>query len=416
MRVGALRETAIGEHRVALDPEVVVRLVKDGREVVVESGAGTAASFPDASYERAGAQILSRAEVIATSDVLAVVRCPEASVVSALRSDQLLIGLLDPLNNLPVIETLAAKRVTAVAFELLPRTVSRAQSMDALSSQASAAGYRAAIVAAEAFGRYLPMMITASGTARPASVIVIGTGVAGLQAIATARRLGAVVTGYDVRADSREQVESLGAQFLTSSITAGAGEGGYARAMTAEEQAGQQAELAAALKSFDVIITTAKVPGRTPPLLVSAETLAALKPGSVCIDLAASDRGGNVAGSIDRERVVTPGGVIVVGAGELAADMPTSSSQMYARNVLAMINDLVTDDAIAFDLADEVRSAVVLCHAGQVTSRAVRTALKLDPVLDPPQDPLHAGQPEVPEAAAAASITIEFDPKNGQAA
>ena len=407
MRIAALRETAIGERRVALDPEVVARLIKDGREVAIESGAGLAASFPDASYERAGAEILTRDEILATCDVLAVVRCPDPATISALRSDQLVIGLLDPLNNLPVIQNLASKRVTAVAFELLPRTVSRAQSMDALSSQASAAGYRAAIVAAEAFGRYLPMMITASGTARPASVIVIGAGVAGLQAIATARRLGAVVTGYDVRADSREQVESLGAQFLTSSITAGAGEGGYARAMTPDEQAAQQAELAAALKNFDIIITTAKVPGRTPPLLVSADTLAALKPGSVCIDLAASDKGGNVAGSIDRERVVTPNGVIVVGAGELAADMPTSSSQMYARNILAMINDLVVDDAVAFDLADEVRSSVVLCHAGQVTSKVVRAALKLAP-LEPATSPTDLN----PAESHAAELTTE----DGQAA
>jgi NAD(P) transhydrogenase subunit alpha len=382
VRVGALKETAPGEKRVALDPEVVARLVKDGREVVLEAGAGSAASFPDASYIKAGATIASRADVIATSDVLAAVRCPEGAVLDTLRSDQLLIGLLDPINNAAAIAKLATQRVTAVAFELLPRTVSRAQSMDALSSQSSAAGYRAAVVAAGAFDRYLPMMITASGTARPASVIVIGAGVAGLQAIATARRLGAVVTGYDVRADSREQVESLGAQFLTSSISAGAGEGGYARAMTAEEQAEQQAELAAALKSFDIIITTAKVPGRTPPLLVSAETLAALKPGSVCMDLAASDKGGNVAGSVDGERIVTDNGVVVVGAGELAADMPTSSSQMYARNVLAMIADLVKKDSVAFDLADEVQSAVVVCHAGEVTSAAVRSALKL-PSLAP---------------------------------
>jgi NAD(P) transhydrogenase subunit alpha len=413
MRVGALRETAVGERRVALDPEVAARLIKDGREVVIESGAGITASFPDASYDRVGATILDRRTILATSDVLAVVRCPNEGVVAALQSNQLVIGLLDPLNNLPAIETLAAKRVTAVAFELLPRTVSRAQSMDALSSQASAAGYRAAIVAAEAFGRYLPMMITASGTARPASVIVIGTGVAGLQAIATARRLGAVVTGYDVRADSREQVESLGALFLTSSITAGAGEGGYARAMNPEEQAAQQAELAAALTNFDVIITTAKVPGRTPPLLVSAETLAALKPGSVCIDLAASDKGGNVAGSIDRDRVLTPNGVIVVGAGELAADMPTSSSQMYARNVLAMIDDLVVDDAVVFDLADEVRAAVVVCHAGQVTSRVVRDALALGP-LGSATSATPAFDPHSIETQSAE--TQNLNPRNGQPA
>ena len=382
MKIGALRETAAGEKRVALDPDAVQRLVTLGRDVVIESGAGARASFPDIAYVAAGATIASRSDVLGTVDILAVVRAPDASVVDALRSDQLIIGFLEPTVNPELISRLAAKRVTAAAFELLPRTVSRAQSMDALSSQASVAGYRAAIVASEAYGRYFPMMITASGTARPASVIVLGTGVAGLQAIATARRLGAQVTGYDVRADSREQVESLGAAFLTSSIAAGAGAGGYARAMTAEEQSQQQKELSAALVGFDVIITTAKVPGRTPPLLVPAETLAALKPGSVCVDLAASDRGGNVAGSIDREQFTTENGVVVIGAGELAADMPASASQMYARNVLAMIADLTVDDSVSFDLAEQVQGAVVVSHAGQVTSAAVRAALKLAPLGD----------------------------------
>lgn len=386
MRVGTIRESVVAEHRVAIDPDVTQRLVKAGHTVLVETGAGVEASFPDAAYVSAGATIVPRAEVLAGVDVLAVVRCPDDTVVGALRSGQLLIGLIDPLNNLSTVGALADAGVTAVAFELLPRTVSRAQSMDALSSQASAAGYRAGVVAAEAFGRYFPMMITASGTAKPASVIVIGTGVAGLQAIATARRLGAVVTGYDVRADSRGQVESLGAQFLTSSITAGAGEGGYARAMNAEEQAAQQAELATALTAFDVIITTAKVPGRTPPLLVSSDTLSRLKAGSVCIDLAASDRGGNVAGSIDGERVLTANGVIVIGAGELAADMPTSSSQMYARNVQSMLQSFLsvaegsTDGAmtISVDPTDEVHAAVVVTHAGEFVSPAIRKALKLD--------------------------------------
>ena len=382
MKIGALRETAAGEKRVALDPDAVQRLVTLGRDVVIESGAGARASFPDIAYVAAGATIASRSDVLGTVDILAVVRAPDASVVDALRSDQLIIGFLEPTVNPELISRLAAKRVTAAAFELLPRTVSRAQSMDALSSQASVAGYRAAIVASEAYGRYFPMMITASGTARPASVIVLGTGVAGLQAIATARRLGAQVTGYDVRADSREQVESLGAAFLTSSIAAGAGAGGYARAMTAEEQAQQQQELSAALVGFDVIITTAKVPGRTPPLLVPAETLAALKPGSVCVDLAASDRGGNVARSIDREQFTTENGVVVIGAGELAADMPASASQMYARNVLAMIADLTVDDSVSFDLAEQVQGAVVVSHAGQVTSAVVRAALKLAPLGD----------------------------------
>jgi NAD(P) transhydrogenase subunit alpha len=310
LTVGVVAESAEGERRVALDPDAVARLVAKNRAVLVERGAGEAARFPDSSYTAAGATIASRRDVLASSDILAVVRPPDDSVVAALHRGQLLIGLLDPLNNLPAITALAAKDVTAASFEFLPRTLSRAQAMDALSSQSSTAGYRAAIVAAENFGRYFPMMITASGTARPAAVIVIGAGVAGLQALATAKRLGAVVTGYDVRAASRGEVESLGAEFMTSSISEGTGTGGYARAMTPEEQAAQQDELATALKKFDVIITTAKVPGHTPPQLVSAATLAAMSPGSVCVDLGASDKGGNVAGSRDGETIVTENGVV----------------------------------------------------------------------------------------------------------
>jgi NAD(P) transhydrogenase subunit alpha len=380
LTVGVVAESAEGERRVALDPDAVARLVAKNRAVLVERGAGEAARFPDSSYTAAGATIASRRDVLASSDILAVVRPPDDSVVAALHRGQLLIGLLDPLNNLPAITALAAKDVTAASFEFLPRTLSRAQAMDALSSQSSTAGYRAAIVAAENFGRYFPMMITASGTARPAAVIVIGAGVAGLQALATAKRLGAVVTGYDVRAASRGEVESLGAEFMTSSISEGTGTGGYARAMTPEEQAAQQDELATALKKFDVIITTAKVPGHTPPQLVSAATLAAMSPGSVCVDLGASDKGGNVAGSRDGETIVTENGVIVVGAGQLASDLPTSSSQMYARNVVAMIDSLTVDDAIAVDPTDDVHAGVVVCHGGEIMSARVRTALGLDPL------------------------------------
>jgi len=378
--VGVVAERAPGERRVALDPSAVARLVKASRAVLLESGAGVMASFPDAAYTDCGGSVATRENVLARSDVIAVVRFPVEPLLGALHDGQVLIGLLDPLNHLSAMESLAARGVTAVAFELLPRTLSRAQSMDALSSQASAAGYRAAIVAAEAFGRYLPMMITASGTATPAKVIVIGTGVAGLQAIATTRRLGAVVTGYDVRAASRSEVESLGAQFLTSSVSQGAGTGGYARALTDHELMTQQAELAASLKSFDVVITTAKVPGRVPPVLVSAQTLATLRCGSVCVDLGSSGRGGNVAGSVPGQRTVTDGGVIVLGAGNLAADLPTSSSQMYGRNVAAVIASLIPADEVVIDPMDEVHRSIVVSHRGQVTNATVRQALNLDPI------------------------------------
>ena len=374
LAVGVLRETALGEHRVALDPSAVKLLCAAGRSVLIEPGAGAAASFPDALYASAGARLVARAEVVADSTVVAVVRPPDSALVASLREGQTLIGLLDPLGNLSTVQQLADRQVTIVAFEMIPRTLSRAQSMDALSSQSSAAGYRAAIVAAEAFGGYLPMMITASGTATPAKVIVIGTGVAGLQAIATCHRLGAIVTGYDVREASRGEVESLGAAFVAPSVANGAGGGGYARALTEAEQDAQQTELATLLESFDVIITTAKVPGHTPPILVSAATLAKLRPGSVCIDLGASDKGGNVAGSVDGKRIMTPGGVTVIGGGELAADLPTSSSQMYGRNVTSVIASLYPADVLVIDPADEVHQHIVIASGGQITNEAVRDA------------------------------------------
>lgn len=376
LAIGALRETADRERRVALDPETVAALIGRGLAVLIETGAGVAASFPDGAYERAGARVVPRVEVLAGSDVLAVVRTPAPALVADLRAGQVLLGLVEPLTNVAVMADLAARGVTVVAFELLPRTISRAQAMDAVSSQASTAGYRAGVLAAATFDRYFPMMITASGTARPAEVVVIGAGVAGLQAIGTSKRLGAVVTGYDVRPASRGEVESLGATFLTSSVAQGAGAGGYARAMTAEEAVQQQDELTKHLETFDVIITTAKVPGRTPPLLVTAATLAALAPGSVCIDLAATDQRGNVAGSVDGQRTLTDNGVVVFGAGNLASDLATSSSHMYARNVLAMLTSLTKDGAIVIDPADEIHAAVVVCHDGALTRPEPTTPTK----------------------------------------
>jgi NAD(P) transhydrogenase subunit alpha len=391
LTVGVLAETAPGEHRVALDPSAIVKLVKSGRTVLIESGAGVAASFPDDAYTAAGAELATPTAILKRSDVIAVVRSPDAALAKKLRKGQTVLGLLEPLTHAELIADLTKRGVTTVAFELVPRTLSRAQSMDALSSQSSAAGYRAAIVSAHAFGRYLPMMITASGTATPAKVIVIGAGVAGLQAIGTAKRLGAVVTGYDIRDASRQEVESLGAKFLTSTVSAGAGAGGYARALTDAERTTQQNELATALADFDIIITTAKVPGRRPPELVSAATIATLRPGTVCVDLGASELGGNVAGSVDRQTLVTSGGVSVIGAGELAADLPASASQMYARNVVAVLESLAPAGALVIDETDAVHQAVVVAHDGQVTNSAMRKVLGLDPPA--------AAEPAAAEAA-----------------
>ncbi|MGV8882342.1 MAG: NAD(P) transhydrogenase subunit alpha [Rhodoglobus sp.] len=376
--VGVLSERSSREHRVAIDPAAAARLIRSGFAVVAEEGCGTDANFPDAAYVSAGAIVGDRAHVLQSSTIIATLSCPPQAVITALREGQLVVGLIEPMNSLDSIASLAQRGVTLVALDLLPRTASRAQGMDALSSQSSAAGYRAAIVAADRFGRYLPMMITAAGTATPAKAIVVGAGVAGLQAIATVKRLGAVVTGYDVRAASRGEVESLGARFLTSSVMSGAGQGGYARALTEAEQRTQQEELQTVLTGFDIIITTARVPGRVPPVLVSAQTLAMLKPGSVCIDLGASDRGGNVVGSVDGESITTTRGVIIVGGGNLAAELPASASEMYGRNIVSAIESLAPDGVITIDPSDEIHCAVVVCHGGEVTNVSIRAAMSLD--------------------------------------
>lgn len=386
--IATIKETLPGEQRVALDPAVVARFVAGGNKVYIESGAGGQAFFTDEAYKKAGAEIVSREQAVNEADIIAVVRRPDKAFLDSLRKEQVLIGLLEPLVKPDIANQLAEKGVTAVAFELLPRTVSRAQSMDVLTSQASAAGYKAAIVAAEAFSRYFPMMITAAGTAKPAQVIVLGTGVAGLQAIGTAKRLGAVVSGYDVRPASRGEVESLGATFLTTSVAGGAGSGGYARALTAEEQAAQQAELAGYIKKNDIIITTAQVPGRKPPLLVSQDIVAAAAPGTIFIDLAASDLGGNVAGSQPDKRVVTENGAVIIGAGNLASELPASSSSMYAKNVQAVVNDITKDGSLAFNVDDEVQSALLVSYHGEIISKRVRSVLNL-----PERKPAEAEQP-----------------------
>src|SRR5450830_1943931 len=281
LTVAALTERGQGERRVALVPDTVTRLVAGGYAVLIETGAGARAFHPDDEYVAAGAKTDALESVLDAADVILAVRRPEPEILALLRPGPVLVGLLDARGTGRAgLDELVARGVVVLSLDLLPRTLSRAQTMDALSSQASVAGYRAAIVAAEAFGRYFPMMITAAGTARPATVLVLGAGVAGLQAIGTARRLGAQVSGYDVRPAAREEVTSLGAAFLTTSVTAGAGEGGYARTLTAEETAAQQTELAEQIRRFDVVITTAQVPGGVPPVLVTAETLASMAPGS----------------------------------------------------------------------------------------------------------------------------------------
>src|SRR5215469_15101517 len=298
MKVSVVKESAPGERRVALVPEVLSKLRAAGLEVDVEAGAGDRSWFTDDGYAEAGAGVVSRSEALA-ADVVLTVGKPDAAAVAALRPGQVLIGMLSPLTDPDLVQALASAGVTAISLDMLPRTLPRAQPMDALSSQANIAGYKAALIAAAEYGRFFPLLITAAGTARPARLLVLGTGVAGLQAIGTARRLGAVVTGYDVRPSSKSEVESLGATFLElKSVTSAAGKGGYARELTEDERRAQQAELSTHIAGHDVVITTAQVPGRRPPLLVTEDTVKAMAAGSVIVDMAASALGGNAAGSV----------------------------------------------------------------------------------------------------------------------
>jgi proton-translocating NAD(P)+ transhydrogenase subunit alpha len=374
MKVAVVKESAPGERRVALVPETVPRLVQAGLEVLVEKGAGDSAWFPDGAYTAAGAAIATTDELYATADVILTVTRPEDGALARLRAGQTVIGMLAPLIDPQLARILADHGVTAVSLDGLPRTLSRAQGMDALTSQANVAGYKAAIIAAEAYGRFFPLLITAAGTARPAKLLVLGTGVAGLQAIGTARRLGAQVSGYDVRPASKGEVESLGATFLELTVSA-AGEGGYARELTAEERDAQQSELAGHIARHDVIITTAQVPGRRPPLLVTSDAVAGMATGSVIVDMGSSPLGGNVAGSAPGQTIVTANGVTIIGAENLAATVPTAASNAYSRNISALLLTLVSEGALAIDTTDEIQAGVVVAHDGDVVHPAVAKLL-----------------------------------------
>jgi H+-translocating NAD(P) transhydrogenase subunit alpha len=362
--VGVRREDAAGERRVALVPDGVRRLAGAGYAVLVEDDAGAAAWLPNAAYAAAGAEIVAREELYGRSSVLLCVGRPNPAW---LHSGQVVIGLLAPRLEPSYADGLVARGVTAYSLDGIPRTLSRAQGMDALSSQANIAGYKAVLVAANAFDRYFPLLITAAGTAKPAEVLVLGAGVAGLSAIGTARRLGAVVRGYDVRPAAQGEIESLGATAVRlNSVADASGEGGYARALTPDEQQAQQRELAEVVARHDVVIATAQVPGRRPPLLVTEEAVKAMAPGSVLVDLAASPLGGNVAGSEPGRTVVTDNGVTVIGADNLPADLATAASSAYSRNISALLAHIVRDGAVAVDPTDEIQAGVLVCHQGQV--------------------------------------------------
>jgi NAD(P) transhydrogenase subunit alpha len=373
VKIGVAGETVAGERRVALTPDVIGKLADAGAEVYIESGAGAGAHFGDDDYTKAGAVVTGIDQLVTEADVLVAVGRPP---LDRLRVGQAVIGILQPLLDPGLMASLAVRGVTAVSLDGLPRTLSRAQGMDALTSQANVAGYKAVLVAAEHFDRFMPLLITAAGTSKPAEVLVLGAGVAGLQAIGTARRLGAVVRAYDVRPAAKGEVHSLGGQFVElKSVGSALGEGGYARALTADEQAAQQDELAGHIARHDIVITTAQVPGRRPPLLVREEAVAAMRPGSVIIDMGASELGGNVTGSRPGATVVSPNGVTIVGAGNLPSRLATSSSAAYARNLTALLKHLVTDGRLVIDLDDEIQAGVVITYQGVVVQAATAALL-----------------------------------------
>jgi NAD(P) transhydrogenase subunit alpha len=369
MNVSVPKETAPGERRVALVPEVVDRLVKGGVEVVVEAGAGAGAHQPDSVYERAGAAIGDGF----SGDVVAKVAPPSAEEIGRLPRGGVLVGFLQPLTGAETVRALADAEVTSFAMEAIPR-ITRAQSMDALSSQATVTGYLAALIAAEELPRFFPMLTTAAGTVRPAKVLVLGAGVAGLQAIATARRLGAAVQAFDVRSAVKEQIESLGARFLELDMGLEDAEaaGGYARALTDEEEQRQRELLAEAIGQMDAVICTAAVPGRPAPLLVTAQAVRNMSPGSVIVDLAA-EGGGNCELTEPGETVVRED-VTIVGPLGLASRMPDHASSLYARNVQSLLGLMVKDGELALDFDDEVIAGACITRDGQIVHEGARAA------------------------------------------
>jgi NAD(P) transhydrogenase subunit alpha len=372
MRVGVPKETAEGERRVALVPEVVRKLTQKEHEVIVEAGAGQGAMIPDALFEEAGAKVADVAAVWG-ADVVVKVAPPSAEEAARLSSDGVLIGFLQPLTAPDTVRALAQSGATAFALEAVPR-ISRAQSMDALSSQSNVGGYRAALIGAQLLGRFYPMLMTAAGTIRPAKVLVLGAGVAGLQAIATARRLGAAVTGYDVRSAVAEQVESLGADFLALEAGKGAeGEGGYARELTDEEKAAQQQELTDAITEFDVVITTALVPGRPAPKLVTADAVERLKPGAVVVDLA-GEAGGNCELAEPGETVVKHD-VTIAAPLNVPSTMAEHASQLYARNIQSLLELMTGEDgALNLDFDDEIIAGACVTKGGEIVHEGAKQA------------------------------------------
>jgi NAD(P) transhydrogenase subunit alpha len=379
MQIGVPKETAERERRVALVPEIAGKLARDATgeggeavEVIVQRGAGDGALIPDELYEQAGARLAGDAAGAFSADVVVKVAPPSAEEVGLLRADSVLVGFLQPLTNAEGVRALAQARITAFALEAIPR-ISRAQSMDALSSQSNVAGYRAALIGAQELGRFFPMLMTAAGTVRPATVLVLGAGVAGLQAIATARRLGAVIQGFDVRAAVKEQVESLGAHFLEFDLGGDMeGAGGYARELTPEQQARQQELMVEAIGKVDVVITTALVPGRRAPILVSASAVEAMKPGSVIVDLA-GEAGGNCELSEPGQLIIRHG-VKIAAPLNVPSTMAEHASQLYARNIQALLDLMIDSGRLKLDFDDEVIAGACVTRDGEIVHEGAREA------------------------------------------
>lgn len=375
LTIGVLNESTQEKTRVALVPEVVKKLHALGATVRIQTGAGLAARIPDTAYESA-AILDDAASILSDADVLLTVHPPAPDTVATLKAGAVVVGFLQPLQQEQMIEAFCTNRITSFAMELVPR-ISRAQSMDALSSQASIAGYKAVLIAANELDKFVPMLTTAAGTIRPAQFLIIGAGVAGLQAIATAHRLGAVVEGFDVRSETREQVESLGAKFVDTGISA-EGAGGYARELTDEERVQQQEILDKRIANADVVITTASVPGRPAPRIISRAAVERMKPGAVILDLAA-ETGGNCELTVAGETVVH-NEVSILGPVNLPAQVPTHASEMYARNLFNFLQPAITDGGLVIDWKDEVFAGAVLTHDGIVRHEATGQATRRMPV------------------------------------
>jgi NAD(P) transhydrogenase subunit alpha len=372
--IGALSESAPQETRVSLTPEVSDKLHKEGAGVVLQTGAGERARFPDSAYRNV-AFAADPAQILQQADVLLCVQPLSIQQIGQLRAGSVVLGFLQPHARLAEVRALRDHRITSFAMELVPR-ISRAQSMDALSSQAAAAGYKAVLIAASHLPKFLPMLTTAAGTIRPAQVLVIGAGVAGLQAIATARRLGAVVEAYDVRSATREQVKSLGAKFVETGVSA-EGSGGYARELTPEERQKQQEALEARIAVADAVVTTASVPGRAAPKIITRQAVSRMRPGSVIVDLAA-EQGGNCELTVAGQ-TVDAGGVSVVGPVNLPATLAYNTSEMYARNLFNFLKPALQGGTLSIDWQDEVFAQSCLTHAGEVRHEPTRRALEAEP-------------------------------------